>query len=237
MSDEALTSVNVRGTEDLLAASVAAGVRRFVFTSSVLVYGLVQPMARPITEDYSCRGSGTYAENNIDAETLVRRYHRKGLDYVILRPSLVYGLGAPRFERFIMQVLRYPLFWLSSDRNRTWQWIHLRDVAEAVVLAGSQPEARGNVFNVAGDEVIKLSDLVFIVQKIAGHVFRPYRSFLPGFTRDYTFHYDISKAYRLLGFTPKVPLEEGLAEIITVLRQKDSTAVGSYQLRGWTRRA
>jgi len=86
--------VNVTGTENLLKASLAAGVKRFVFTSSAAVIG-PSPGEDPIDESFprSVPYFNEYEETKAAAEDLVRSYNRDGLETVIVNPPRVYGPG------------------------------------------------------------------------------------------------------------------------------------------------
>ncbi|MFZ2286289.1 MAG: SDR family oxidoreductase [Bacteroidales bacterium] len=86
--------VNVTGTENLLKASLAEGVRRFVFTSSAAVIG-PSPGVEPIDEDFprTVPWFNEYEETKAEAETVVRAYCRDGMETVIVNPPRVYGPG------------------------------------------------------------------------------------------------------------------------------------------------
>jgi nucleoside-diphosphate-sugar epimerase len=134
----------------------------------------------------------------------------------------VYGLGAERFERFIERAVRHPLLSLSRRGNRILHCVHIRDVAEAVLLAGTQPEAAANAFNVAGNEAVPTRKLIIIARQVAVRGFGESISFRSAANSRLV--YDISKARALLRFTPKVTLQEGIAEIITALNQPRMTS-------------
>lgn len=86
--------VNVIGTENLLKASLKAGIRRFVFTSSAAVIG-PSPGTEPIDENFhrSVPFYNEYEETKAEAEKIVREYCRNGMETVIVNPPRVYGPG------------------------------------------------------------------------------------------------------------------------------------------------
>jgi dTDP-L-rhamnose 4-epimerase len=102
------------------------------------------------------------------------------------------------------------------------QWVHVRDLAEAVVLAGTRPEAAGDAFNIAGNETVTRRDLIAMVHSVAGRSSwaNPLPIVRSGSGGTYFPKYDISKAQTLLGYTPQVTLQDGLAEIIAALDQQ-----------------
>jgi nucleoside-diphosphate-sugar epimerase len=226
---------NVHGTEHLLRASSAAGVRRFVFTSSVAVYGWDQsPMSWPLTEESPLQAHGNYGKTKIEAEDLIHRYHHEnGLEYLILRLCLVYGPGV-FFKRFVSQTLDHPWLSLSHDRGRIYQWIHVRDAAEAVVLAGGRPTVVNYTLNIAGEEAVTRRDLVAMIYNAVGYNSQERHLRVRFHTWQHShLMYDISKAKMLLGFVPQVKLQQGMTEVITEL---DHLPMASHRMafrRGW----
>jgi nucleoside-diphosphate-sugar epimerase len=98
------------------------------------------------------------------------------------------------------------------------QWVHVSDFAEAVVRAGTLPQAANHVFNIAGSELFVLPALIPIVWRIMGR-----GSWVEPFlyqirTRGYShLKYDFSKAQKLLGYAPKVRLQEGLQDLVAMI--------------------
>ena len=88
-SRDAIRSVNVQGTAEVLTAALEAGVRRAVLISSTAVYGV--PKKHPIVEDDPLVGVGWYGESKIDAERLCADVARRGLETVIVRPKTFIG--------------------------------------------------------------------------------------------------------------------------------------------------
>ncbi len=81
----------VRGTENMLAVALAAGVKRFIHISTAAVYGITPP-AGSESEDASLHRTGDpYCDNKAAAEKVVLEYGKRGLPVVILRPSIVWG--------------------------------------------------------------------------------------------------------------------------------------------------
>jgi nucleoside-diphosphate-sugar epimerase len=145
-SREAIRSVNVEGTANVLAAALDAGVRRVVLISSTAVYGV--PERHPIHEDDPLVGVGWYGESKIEAERLAGEFGRRGLDVVIVRPKTFVGperLGV--FEilfDWIREGRRIPI--LGAGRNR-YQLLAVEDLVDAVVRTFDAPVA-GEALNV-----------------------------------------------------------------------------------------
>jgi nucleoside-diphosphate-sugar epimerase len=131
-------SVNVTGTENLLAAAVEAGVRKVVYTSSSAVYGV--PERNPVTEDMEPHPSEAYGRAKLDGELACRRFAREGLDVAILRPRTILGHGRLGIFQVLFEWIRQganiPV--LGSGANR-YQFVHADDLADACILAARRP--------------------------------------------------------------------------------------------------
>ena len=145
-SREAIRSVNVQGTAEVLTAALEAGVRRAVLISSTAVYGV--PEKHPILEEDPLVGVGWYGESKIDAERLCAEVTRRGLETVIVRPKTFVGperLGV--FEilfDWIREGRRVPI--LGSGANR-YQLLAVEDLVDAVVRCFDGPVA-GEALNI-----------------------------------------------------------------------------------------
>jgi nucleoside-diphosphate-sugar epimerase len=140
--------VNVVGTRSLLAACASAGVGRFVHLSSLSVYGLGQH--RGTDESAPLRYSGDpYIDSKIDAERMVRVFaDRDGPEVVILRPGFIYGPGDRRFVPTLLNALARRQFVYVGDGSKLLNLSYVDDVATAMLLAASAPEAAGEAYNV-----------------------------------------------------------------------------------------
>lgn len=261
-----LFRVNVDGTENLLRAS-PEGVR-FVFTSSAAVYRPAPwPFMWPITEDhpqaaYANEGLRSYGQSKIDAEQRILRAHdERGLEYVILRPTATYGPGAQYAERLLQHATRPWGGWAPgagwgmppplqpgdlAEEYGVLQSVHARDLADAVVRAGTVPEAANEVINVAGGEVFAPQQVAAAVWQTLAPGSTPYlppsyRQGIAGSHRQrlagrYRPKFDISKAERVLGYTPQVSLREGLEEMVSEARERWGGPSGWMAWWPWTPR-
>jgi UDP-glucose 4-epimerase len=217
---EDLLGPNLEATERVLQAAATAGARRFVVSSSVSVYGWNHPAWRwPLEEDTPLRGWGTYPETKIRTEALVRDFCRPhGIQPMLLRLPHVYGPGASTFDHFISGLLRGPLraprraeVDPTLEWGRVWHWVHVHDAADAVVRAGVVNRHIHDAFNIAGETAITRAALRALVTRLAeegerfGAEAAPY--IVPRFQM-----YDIRRARRELGFTPRVDVVEGLRD-------------------------
>ena len=147
-SRQAIRSVNVDGTENVLRASRDANVRRVVFISSTAVYGI--PVKHPIEEDDPLVGVGLYGESKIDAEALCRV---AAVETTIIRPKTFVGperLGV--FEILFDWIREGRRIYILGKGHNRYQLLAVEDLVDAVVGAAKEPAAAGETFNVGARE-------------------------------------------------------------------------------------
>ena len=155
-SDEAaVRAVNTDGTRALLSAAGEAGVERIVFVSSVAAQRM---------------GMGPYGESKREGEDLVRD---SGLDWVILRPPLIYGPGSPMIER-MSRMARLPMAAVPGGRALHYP-VHVDDVASAVIQAALASDVTGRNYDLPGPEGVSLQQLVDRIRGIRGRPGRTLR--------------------------------------------------------------
>jgi 2-alkyl-3-oxoalkanoate reductase len=141
---------NINATRNLLDAAVKFGVQRFVFVSSVTVYGFSKVRGNQPIRENDAHGNGLpfysyYAKSKIEAEKLVWEYYRsKQLPVVILRPGVIFGFkGKNTFQTGKI---------IFGAKHKILPYVYVKDVAAALMLAGTSDTAVGNAYNVVGDE-------------------------------------------------------------------------------------
>jgi nucleoside-diphosphate-sugar epimerase len=228
--------VNVGGTRAVAEAARAAGVRRFVQLSSVMVYGFRFP--RDVAEDGPLRGEGNpYCETKIESERAAMELHRSGgMEVVVVRPGDVYGPGSIPWIVRPMELMRRHLFMLPSGAG-VINHVFIDNLVDAVLLAAERPVG-GEVFNVTDGIATPCARFFRYHTDILGK--RPPRAMpttlLRGFGRvvgrayrtvgkrppmlpaavDYLMRphaYAIGKARAMLGYAPRVPLDEGMDQV------------------------
>src|SRR3954463_12976988 len=147
-SRESIRSVNVGWTENVLHAAQDAGVGRVVFISSTAVYGV--PEKHPIEESDPLVGVGAYGESKIDAEGLCRV---AAVETTIIRPKTFIGperLGV--FEILFDWIREGRRIYILGQGHNRYQLLAAEDLVDAIVRAGSVPEAARQTFNVGATE-------------------------------------------------------------------------------------
>jgi nucleoside-diphosphate-sugar epimerase len=148
---EALTApfhaVNVAGTENLAHAAIRAGIRHFVFVSSVSVYG---GAARDKNENSECQPEGPYAESKFNAERcLIDLCQKKGMALTILRLATLYGEGDPgNVGRLVRTLDRGRFFWIGDGSNRK-SLLYVGDAARACMAVAERPASGINIYNIS----------------------------------------------------------------------------------------
>lgn len=151
------------------AEAVAAGMRRYVFTSSIAVYppGGEYEEDAPLVPSDSPSAYG--AQKAASERALFELQRRIGIPAVTLRPAFIYGPHNP-FDReafFWDRLLAGRPIVVPEDGMRTMQWVHVRDVARAAMLAASKDVAVGHAYNLASYPPITQIDFVRLLAKIA----------------------------------------------------------------------
>lgn len=152
--------VNVEGTLQLARQAMAAGVRRFVFLSSIGVNGAVTTGA-PFDEDSPAAPHADYAHSKLEAEQGLRALTQgSGMELVIVRPPLVYAGHAPGNFRRLLGLVRsgLPLPLGSVDNRRSL--IALENLADFLLLCIKHPAAADQLFLVADGEDVSTPQMI-----------------------------------------------------------------------------
>jgi UDP-glucose 4-epimerase len=198
----------------LNAAVRAETVERFVFTSSIAVYG---PAQAPMSEDVVPEPEDPYGIAKYAVELDLAAAQRMfGLDFTVFRPHNVYGelqnLADPYrnvIGIFMNQLMSDRPMSVFGDGLQTRAFTHIDDVAPVIARSIDVPEAANEVFNVGADTPYTILDLAQAVARAFG-VAEPEIDFLPARKEVVHAFSDHTKLHRVFGQEPTVPLEEGL---------------------------
>jgi len=206
---------NVLGSVNVINAAVRAEtVERFVFTSSIAVYG---PAQTPMSEDVVPEPEDPYGVAKYAVELDLRAAQRMfGLDYTIFRPHNVYGelqnLADPYrnvIGIFMNQVMSGRPLTVFGDGLQTRAFTHIDDVAPVIARSIDVPAAANEVFNVGAETPYTVLDLAQAVAR-ALDVTEPEIEFLPARKEVVHAFSDHAKLHSVFGEQPSVALEEGL---------------------------
>jgi nucleoside-diphosphate-sugar epimerase len=145
-------TVNLKGTLALARASLDAGVPRFIFASTNLVYG--PGNGELFKEDDPVQPSTPYPMTKADAEQALMELHRmQGLGLRIVRLAFVYGEGDPHLQ----EGLKWFRNWNPMQKIHM---VHHADVAQAIILATDKRGIDGQIYNVADDEPVTAAEIM-----------------------------------------------------------------------------
>jgi dihydroflavonol-4-reductase len=169
---------NVKGVENLLDASVHAGIESFVHLSSVGVIGADPLDKKAYDENSSCVPRNDYEISKLAAEKLVCEASFQGLPITILRPSIVFGDGDP--EHVLLRMIRKIdqgrfVYW--AGKNVVYNYVYVEDVAHACVTLMENLKAIGRIYHLSDDSLLH-EFVEVIAQEVK--VKKP-GLFLPGF--------------------------------------------------------
>lgn len=205
--------VNVEGTLNVLIASKEAGVKRVVYSASSSAYGNQDTM--PLREDMEARPLSPYGLQKYIGELYCRVWSLiYGLPTVSLRYFNVYG---PRFNaesayalvigKFIKQKQEGQKLTITGDGNQTRDFTHVSDVVNAnVLVAQSERVGKGEVINIGCG---RNQSINYIAELIGGE-----KEYVTARLEPKDTLADNAKARELLGWVPKVSIEEGIAALL-----------------------
>lgn len=147
---QAIYSVNIDGTKNVLEAALKNKVKRVVFISSTALYGV--PKHLPETEESPIEPIGYYGESKLAGEKLCLKYFEQGLSVNIIRPKTFLGperLGV--FELWFEAIYTGRKIFLLGNGKNKWQLLAVSDVVEAIIKAMAS-KVDGEVFNVGAKD-------------------------------------------------------------------------------------
>ena len=189
---------NVLGTDNVLRASLTAKVSKVVYAASSTYYGN-QPT--PFAETLEYAVSSPYAQTKREGEMLAKLYDElHGLPTVSLRLFMVYGERQPTegaysivTGTFLRQAAAGEPLTIEGDGSHYRDFVHVADVARAMVLAYQNPDARGTEVNVGSGDAVRVGEVADMISKEPVHVPRRENDLVGTLA-------DTCKAKKLLGF-------------------------------------
>jgi UDP-glucuronate 4-epimerase len=215
--------VNVEGTANLFDAAEREGASLFLLASSSSVYGNATPL--PASEDApAVVPESPYAASKRSAELVCAAMSRKAttMRCPSLRFFTVYG---PRqrpemaITSFLRRILAGAPITVFGDGSMKRDFTHVDDIVRGVLAAVERAPVGHRAYNLGSGSPITLSDLVAAMGRAAGATATIQRAPVPLGDVDATFA-DISRARAELGWQPRVPLEQGLATVVSWLRDE-----------------
>ncbi len=235
---ESYHKINVEGTKAVVDAAMAAGVKRLVHCATIGVHGNVK--ATPANEHSPYAPGDLYQETKLEAQQYVESVMGKSdMEIVIVRPCSMYGPGDMRMLK-MFKMLAKKTFLLIGPCTENFHAVYIDDIVDGFMLALKTPDVSGETFLIGGDRYLPLKDYIQVVADAEGAPMPwlkfPYWLFYyaavviesicvplgiepPLHRRRVRFYknnraFNIQKAKTLLGFSPKISLEEGMKRTV-----------------------
>lgn len=222
LAPESYVRTNILGTLNVLQCAREQGIDRLVHTSTSEVYGSAQ--TTPMTEDHPLVGQSPYSASKIAADKLAESYHRSfETPVVTLRPFNTFGprqsaravIPALAVQALAGQVVR------MGDPRPTRDFVFVDDTADAFVRAATAPGIEGMTLHFGGGREIAVGDLPRMIGEAAGidvTVEHDPQRVRPAASEVERLIADATRARDLLGWTPRISVEEGLAQVVDFIR-------------------
>lgn len=206
---------NLIGSVNLINASINHGVKCFVFTSSIAVYGSSPEL--PMTEQTRPHPEDSYGIAKLAVEQeLIACQEMFGLDYIIFRPHNVYGERQNIGDKyrnvvgiFMNQILQGKPMTAFGDGEQTRAFSYIRDMSPIMAEAIETPEAYNQVFNIGADQPYSINQLARAIAQAMG--VEPEIAYVPARNEVVHAYSSHEKVQRVFGERPLHTLEEGVA--------------------------
>lgn len=213
---------NLVGSVNLINTAVNHQAKRFVFTSSIAVYGAGQS---PMSEEMTPVPEDSYGIAKLAVEQELRvSYEMFGLEYVIFRPHNVYGERqniADRYRNvvgiFMNQLLRGEPMTIFGDGTQQRAFTHIDDIAPIIADSAKMSEAKNQIFNVGADVPYTVNELATIIAEAMGYPCKA--NYLQARNEVKVAFSDHSKAECVFGVRDKISLREGIGKMAAWVRE------------------
>lgn len=216
-------TVNVAGTLNMLEAALRHKVRKFVHTSTSEVYGTA--LRVPIDEGHPLQGQSPYSASKISADALAESFHRSfGLPVAVARPFNTYG---PRqsaravIPAIISQLLGGAKALRLGALNPVRDFNYVADTVEGFLAVAASPRSVGQAVNLGSGRGVSIAETARLIMRLTGRkaLLRLDKARLrPDKSEVERLICDNGKARRLLGWRPRLSLEEGLSRTIVYVQ-------------------
>lgn len=235
--------INVRGTDNIMRAAIESGTRHVVHCSSTKVYG--QPKKIPVNESSPTNPISFHDITKLESEKVVLEYAKKrGLSTLIARLTSIIGPGDFRWLSLFRRIINKKFIMVGTG-NVHFHLTYINDIVDGLKLCAGNHNSIGECYILGGEEIPTLDQFVAIIAEEAGvelpqkklplspfslisNLSRPIFSILgiehslirrvDFFSRQCS--YDISKAKRELGYSPRVSLREGVKQTLNWFRER-----------------
>jgi len=199
--------VMMEGLINILESAKRHQVERVVYISSSMVYGDFEDQ---VAEDSECNPIGQYGIMKLAGEQLVKDYHRRGaFDYVVVRPSAVYGpldVEDRVVAKFMLAAMRGETLKVNGAEE-TLDFTYVDDAADGIVSATTRIMSANRTYNITKSHSVTLLEAAEMIVRIVGKGTVEVRDKDADFPSRGALNID--RARVILGYDPKIDVEEG----------------------------
>ncbi len=244
VTEEMFEAINIQGTVNIMNEALRSGVKRIVHCSSVAAMGICSDV--PATEESVCNPHHAYGRSKFLAEDQVKKMVKEqNLPASIVRFSMVYGPGDHRDMLKLVKYAKKGIFPKIGSKPKLTPLIHVKDAIEGLLCASEKGRA-GEIYLITNEQSEKFDELRKMILKILGIYRIPlyipeWAALLLAGILEFFFTcmgktppvakkniestladriFSIEKAQKELGFSPIIPVEEGLKETIWWYKEK-----------------
>ena len=221
--------INTLSTLQLLQWCKSHQVHRFIYASSMAVYGDL--VKNPVSETHACNPLSFYGISKLSSEHYIQHFARVGLATTSFRMFSVYGPGQNMTNMkqgmvsiFLAYLLRGEEIWVKGSGNRFRDFTYIDDVVKAWCSCLENEKTYGKIYNLARGEKTCVKDLVHKEIELYGLDPGSYPVKFEGSTPadQFGLYADISQIKRDLGWEPEISLDEGLKKMIEWVKKEYS---------------
>jgi nucleoside-diphosphate-sugar epimerase len=218
--------VNVEGTLNLARQAAFAGVRRFVFISSIKVNGEATDIGRPFIANDPPAPENAYGVSKAEAEAKLKQVAQEmGMEVIIIRPPLIYGPGVKGNLSSLISLMRSGLpLPLGNVINNRRSMVYIDNLVDLILVCAAHPKAANQTFLVSDGEDLSTTELLMKIGKALEGPTRLFSvpegliSLMAGLVGKKVISHrllsslqvDIKKTCELLDWKPSVALDEGI---------------------------
>lgn len=211
----------ISGTHNLLELAVKYGVKRFHQISTDEVYGSLGKNDPPFTVNSSVAPNSPYSASKASADLLVRSYNKTfGLNTVTTRCSNNYGPNQDKTKlipKTILNLISNKKIPIYGKGDNVRDWVYVEDHIDAIDLVFHKG-LNGKIYNIGGNTELKNIDLVKILIKMIGRNENNIQYVEDRKGHDFRYAIDTSEIKRDLGWSPKIPINNGLKKTVAYYR-------------------
>ena len=223
---------NLIGSVNLINAAINTGVKCFVFTSSIAVYGASPEL--PVTEETLPRPEDPYGIAKLAVEQELRVCQEMfGLNYIIFRPHNVYGERQNIGDKyrnvvgiFMNQILQGKPMTVFGNGEQTRAFSYIGDITPVMADAIEMPSAYNQVFNIGADQPYTVNELAAAVARAMGVA--PNIRYVPARNEVMHAYASHEKVASFFGKRPLCSLEDGLARMAGWVRQHGARSSSEF---------